>query len=132
MSSQKPRTEPYLTVVEEDVPPRKVLLREFPYTVGRARDCSLVVDQEAISRLHAHFDYDHEQVSVTDLGSTNGTYVNRQRLEPHKPRRLKSGDVVTWPTCAAWNSTTRPRRPPFPWCGPRFPAWCWTKPPPPC
>jgi len=94
MSSQKPRTEPYLTIVEEDVPPRKVLLREFPYTVGRARDCSLVVDQEAISRLHAHFDYDHEQVSVTDLGSTNGTYVNRQRLEPHKPRRLKSGDVV--------------------------------------
>lgn len=93
-TSKKPRSEPYFTIVEDGAPPRRVALREFPYTVGRARDCSLVVDLEPVSRLHAHFDYEHEQVTVTDLGSTNGTYVNRQRLEPHKPRRLKSGDVV--------------------------------------
>lgn len=70
------------------------MLKEFPCTLGRARDCTVVLDENGVSRLHARLDYDHEQVTVTDLGSTNGTYVNRQRIEAHKPRRLKSGDVV--------------------------------------
>jgi predicted component of type VI protein secretion system len=94
MTSNRPQSEPYFTVRENGVPPRRMALTDFPYSIGRARDCDLVVDQTAVSRLHAQLDYVHEQVTVTDLGSTNGTFVNRQRLEPHKPRRLKSGDVI--------------------------------------
>lgn len=87
------RPTPYFTVYEGHHP-RRVMLKEFPCTLGRARDCTVVLDENGVSRLHARLDYDHEQVTVTDLGSTNGTYVNRQRIEAHKPRRLKSGDVV--------------------------------------
>ncbi len=94
MTSNHVQSEPYFTIKEDGVPARRVALTEFPCTIGRARDCDLVVDQTAVSRLHARLDFEHEQVTVTDLGSTNGTYVNRQRLEPHRPRRLKSGDVI--------------------------------------
>lgn len=87
------RPDPYF-IVHEDSHMRRVMLKSFPYTLGRARDCSLVLDENGVSRLHARLDYTHEQVTITDLGSTNGTYVNRQRIEPHKPRRLKSGDTV--------------------------------------
>lgn len=79
-------------IIYEDGRARRVLLKEFPFTLGRARDCSLVLDENGVSRLHARLEYAHEQVMLTDLGSTNGTYVNNQRIEPHKPRRLKSGD----------------------------------------
>ena len=94
MTTIKPKSEPYFTLYEGEASPRRIRLEEFPYTIGRARDCHLVVDLEPISRLHARIDYEHEQVTVTDLGSTNGTYVNRQRLDAQRPRRLKSGDVV--------------------------------------
>jgi hypothetical protein len=93
MMTYRPKSEPYF-IIQDDDTPRRVHLKQFPYTIGRARDCDLVLDQNGVSRLHARLDFTHEQVTVTDLGSTNGTYVNRQRLEPQKPRRLKSGDVV--------------------------------------
>lgn len=94
MTTHRPLSEPYFTIKEDGPSFRRVFLQEFPYTVGRARDCHLVLDTDGVSRLHVRLDYEHEQVTVTDLGSTNGTYVNNQRLEPHKARRLKAGDVV--------------------------------------
>ncbi len=94
MTTFRPQFEPFFTIREDNKKLRRVLLSEFPYTIGRARDCDLVLDQTGVSRLHVRLDFEHEQVTVTDLGSTNGTYVNRQRIESHRPRRLKSGDVV--------------------------------------
>ena len=32
---------------------------------------------------------------VEDLNSTNGTYVNGQKLEPHKPKEINVGDQIT-------------------------------------
>jgi len=88
------KAEPFFTVKEGDGTKRRVVLDKFPYTLGRARDCDLVVDFLEVSRLHARFDFDHEQVTITDLGSTNGTYVNAVRLEPYQSRRLRSGDAI--------------------------------------
>lgn len=94
VSEPSPRHEPYFTIRQDARRTRRVTLSDFPFTIGRARDCDLVLDESGVSRLHARLDFTHEQVTITDLGSTNGTYVNRQRIEPHKPRRLRSGDVI--------------------------------------
>ncbi len=69
-------------------------LEHFPFTIGRAHECDLVVDSTQISRQHARLELDHEQVVIVDLGSTNGSYVNGERLIPNTMRRLHAGDKI--------------------------------------
>ena len=65
-------------------------------TVGRASTSDILIDDPAISNVHAHFeiDVDADVTSVQDVGSSNGTHVNRRPLQPHAPAVLKSGDCV--------------------------------------
>jgi hypothetical protein len=64
-------------------------------TVGRASTADIVLDDPAISNVHAHFEVDDDgKFSVQDVGSSNGTQVNRVPLQPHTPERVRSGDVV--------------------------------------
>jgi pSer/pThr/pTyr-binding forkhead associated (FHA) protein len=53
-------------------------------------------DPEAkISRKHALLRIEDGKITVEDIGSLNGTYVNRQpRLQPGNPVELKSGDEI--------------------------------------
>ncbi len=69
-------------------------LEHFPFIIGRARDCDLVIDSTQISRQHARLELDHEQVVFVDLGSTNGSFVNGERLLPNEMRRLHAGDKI--------------------------------------
>lgn len=47
-----------------------------------------------VSRLHAVVKRDGNRVIVMDLGSSNGTYLNGRRLNPHVEEALSHGDVV--------------------------------------
>ncbi|MCI0552321.1 MAG: FHA domain-containing protein [Anaerolineae bacterium] len=47
-----------------------------------------------VSRLHAVVKRDNNRVAVMDLGSSNGTYVNGRRLNPHTEEPLSHGDIV--------------------------------------
>ena len=47
-----------------------------------------------VSRLHAVIKRESERTVVMDLGSSNGTYLNGRRLNPHTEEVLKHGDVV--------------------------------------
>lgn len=50
-------------------------------TIGRSEECSIVVNDVKVSRVHAQLVQDDEgKVSVVDLGSTNGTWVNNNRI----------------------------------------------------
>ena len=68
--------------------------------IGRAESCSLdlkgVPEERYIqlSRLHAALVADAGRWSVTDLGSTNGTFVNERRLAAWAPEPLVEGDLV--------------------------------------
>jgi hypothetical protein len=50
--------------------------------------------QYGVSRLHAAFEIRDEAVFLTDLGSTNGTYLNAARLSPGETRIVCSGDEL--------------------------------------
>ncbi len=65
-------------------------------TVGRAPNSDIVLPDPATSNVHAHFelDVDDHPMSVQDLGSSNGTFVNRIQLHPHTLTPLRSGDCV--------------------------------------
>jgi len=47
-----------------------------------------------VSRLHAVVKRDMNRVMVMDLGSSNGTYLNGRRLNPHTEESLNHGDIV--------------------------------------
>lgn len=56
---------------------------------------ALVPDTSSISRIHAMLRLsDNRRVQVVDMGSTNGTYLNRQRLDSFKPAVVKDGDEL--------------------------------------
>jgi pSer/pThr/pTyr-binding forkhead associated (FHA) protein len=61
-------------------------------TVGRATGADFIVDEALVSRVHCRLTLlETGELEVHDLESTNGTYVNGQRVER---ARLASGDVV--------------------------------------
>jgi pSer/pThr/pTyr-binding forkhead associated (FHA) protein len=70
---------------------------EFPLApnseivVGRSSDLDMVLVEDMVSRRHAKISVDAEQVSIQDLGSTNGTFVNGERISR---ATLNDGDRV--------------------------------------
>jgi hypothetical protein len=49
--------------------------------IGRSPDCDVFLDDVTVSRRHAEVVRDGETFTIRDLGSLNGTYVNRKRIE---------------------------------------------------
>jgi hypothetical protein len=49
---------------------------------------------KGVSRRHARILFQSGQLMVEDLGSTNFTYLNRQKLQPNQPYNLKIGDEL--------------------------------------
>ena len=63
-------------------------------SIGRAEDNDIVVAEGLPSRKHAVISCSAEGVMLEDLGSSNGTYVNGERIEAARSVPLKVGDVV--------------------------------------
>jgi len=63
-------------------------------TVGRQAGSYLLIDHESVSRRHAEISFTHEQYVLLDLGSSNGTFVNEERLEGDRAHILKPDDRV--------------------------------------
>jgi pSer/pThr/pTyr-binding forkhead associated (FHA) protein len=63
-------------------------------TIGRDSANEIVINDAEVSRRHARLTFQGGKYVLEDLGSTNGTFVNGQRLAG--PRVLKSGEVVSF------------------------------------
>jgi len=59
-------------------------------TVGRAAGCQVTIDDTYASQLHARVFARDGQLFVEDLGSTNGTYLNRKKVQG--PQAMRRGD----------------------------------------
>lgn len=83
-----PGTSGGLVLVREDGTPLQVDKDRF--LVGRGRHCDLVIDSAKISREHAAIVREPDGGwAIEDLGSANGTWYRRERIER---RRIEDGD----------------------------------------
>ena len=60
-------------------------------TIGRSPEAEVFLDDVTVSRNHALLVRRRDGLYIDDLGSLNGTYVNRRRIESH---RLQNGDEL--------------------------------------
>ncbi len=60
--------------------------------IGRDADCALVLDDQYVSGHHTAIRVRGDDFFVEDLGSTNGTIVNRRKIS--QPTRIRRGDTV--------------------------------------
>ena len=69
-----------LEVLDGNEPGQVFTLEKVSITIGR-RGCDINLDDPEISRQHASIDIHGTKATLRDLGSTNGTYIQGQRIE---------------------------------------------------
>jgi hypothetical protein len=75
----------HLVVLEPESAARRVPLPAGSLTIGRAPPSTLLLAGPEVSRSHCRIDVEGDEVSVTDLNSTNGTFLDNQRLTESAP-----------------------------------------------
>lgn len=79
--------------------------------IGRAETADLRIDEASVSRQHAEVVIDGDAITIADLGSSNGTFVNGAKIAA--PTELHAGDAITiHKTTLVVHTTAALRRPP--------------------
>lgn len=94
--------QPQLVIVRGKTIGREIRIYEGPNFIGRIQRETLVdidlsveePDKCYSSREHALITYENRLVYIEDLDSANGTFVNRNRLQPRQKTPLRVDDVI--------------------------------------
>ena len=82
---------PRLIVLQKNGSAKQVNVMGTPFIIGRTDTCDLVLDNPLVSRSHAVFETVGQDMTIRDLQSHNGTYVNGERTESST---LSNGDEI--------------------------------------
>eukprot|EP00210_Caulerpa_lentillifera_P004770 g4554.t1 len=72
----------------------EVKLNSGVYEVGREKPADVVIPVPTVSARHALIRISETEVTVTDLESTNGTFINKVELNPMRSEKLELGSEV--------------------------------------
>ena len=78
--------------VDESEPMRHVAISVNPFRIGRSPELALCLQCRSISKLHAEIVLCDDGLSITDLGSKNGTFINGKQIT--EAEALQDGDLV--------------------------------------
>ncbi len=91
-SGTAPQDPTKLVVTDGALAGTSLPLRSSGTLIGRAAECTLVLDDDYASGRHARISYDGSTWVVEDLGSTNGTFLGATRIT--EPRPVAVGSVI--------------------------------------
>lgn len=81
-----------LVVLQGKPEGKEIPVRVSSFIIGRSAECHLRPNSELVSRQHCQFTIDGEVVRLRDLGSSNGTIVNGERLT--EEAIINDGDLI--------------------------------------
>ncbi len=81
-----------LTVQSGNQPGQAFEIAKDVATIGRGTGCDIVLPDPSASRNHCQIVHDASGLTIQDLGSANGTFVNNERISA--PRILRVGDTI--------------------------------------
>jgi phage tail-like protein len=64
-------------------------------TIGREPDNGLVLEYSTVSRYHARLECVPDECSITDLGSSNGTFINKVKIPAKSPQVIRNDDRIS-------------------------------------
>jgi predicted component of type VI protein secretion system len=85
-----------LVMVTDEGRQQIVALQKSVNVFGRQTDCTVRIPRAGISRYHCEVSVTENGVSVRDLGSSNGTYVNQRRIQQSD---VSAGDLIAIGDC---------------------------------
>ena len=94
---EKIELRPHLIILYPQTQFKQIALEKGTVTLGRGQDADIRLDDELVSRKHCTLTFDGINVTVEDLGSTNGTFVDGQpvtRTVLDSDNRLQLGKMV--------------------------------------
>lgn len=94
MNLRKEKTRWLLEHVSDASDKWMIAIEPFPFTVGRDEDCNLALQSQWVSRHHAQIHTSSGLLWIRDLGSTNGTFVNRELIQ--ESQLLELGDLISF------------------------------------
>jgi pSer/pThr/pTyr-binding forkhead associated (FHA) protein len=84
----------YLEVVDRETGAEsRYAIEQLPCTIGRGRGVDLAISLDQVSRQHARLEGGAAGLTIEDLGSTNGTFVNHERISS-SPVAINPGDRI--------------------------------------
>ncbi|MEA3326109.1 MAG: FHA domain-containing protein [Chloroflexota bacterium] len=83
-----------LTMRSGPTPGKVFPLEQEEVRLGRDLASDISISDPEVSRHHARFFMQDENIFMEDLGSTNGSFLNGQRIS--NPQQLRQGDVITF------------------------------------
>ena len=73
----------------------RIPLEKLPLTIGKMAGCvDRALDDASVSMIHCRLERDADGIAVRDLGSTNGTFKNGERLRPQERAIIDEGDEI--------------------------------------
>lgn len=85
-----------LILKSEDIRFNDIKLNEFPFIIGKLKNSNEIINDKTISRFHAKIDKVDNRYFLTDLNSTNGTYLNGQKLESNIKNEINVNDEISF------------------------------------